>query len=93
MDLGEKGFIHSNIPDSQVRQVVDIGSGKTVGTIAGVFDDVFVLAQRAWRVVSISRNIIRARRFKGKASAPMFQRHRNTGAFYHLLPPALKRLY
>ena len=90
MDLGEKGRIHSNIPDSQTYRVIDIDSGKEIGAIAGVFDEVFALAGRMWRVVSVENDVIKARRFKGKALAPLFQRHRAVGAFYWLLPPELK---
>jgi ATP-dependent Lhr-like helicase len=90
MDIGEKGRIHSNIPDSQTYRVIDIDSGKEIGSIAGVFDGVFVLAQRTWQVVSVAGAIIKARRFKGKASAPLFRRHKNEGAFYYLLPSGLK---
>lgn len=90
MDIGEKGHIHSNIPDSRTYRVIDVDSGREIGTIAGVFDEVFVLAQRTWRVVSVVGDIIKARRFKGKASAPLFQRHKNVGAFYYLLPSELK---
>ena len=73
MDLGEKGRIHSNIPDSRVHQVVDADSGRIIGRVAGVFDNVFVLAQQPWQVVSVSGDVIRVRRFKGRASAPLFQ--------------------
>ena len=90
MDLGEKGRIHSNIQDSQTYRVIDIQSGKEIGTIAGVFDEVFVLAGRIWRVVSVENDAIKAHRFKGKALAPLFQRRRNVGAFYWLLPWELK---
>lgn len=90
MDIGEKGRIHSNIPDSRTYRVIDVNSGKEIGTIAGVFDEVFILAQRTWRVVSVAGDIIKARRFKGKALAPLFQRHKNVGAFYYLLSPELR---
>jgi ATP-dependent Lhr-like helicase len=93
MDMGEKGRIHSNIPDSQTYKVVDADSGKEIGKIAGVFDDVFVLAQRTWKVVTVSGDIISVRRFKGKASSPMFKRHRNFGAFFGLLPPKLRHRF
>lgn len=92
MDMGEKGRIHSNIPDSQAYRVIDIDSGREIGTIAGVFDKVFVLARRTWRVITVVGNIIKAQRFKGKASAPLFQRHKGFGAFYYLLPPELREV-
>jgi len=90
MDLGEKGRIHSNIPDLQTYRVIDVDSGKEIGTIAGIFDEVFVLAGRMWRVVSVENDVIKARRFTGKALAPLFQRCISGGAFYYLLPPELK---
>ena len=89
MNLGTRGKIHSNIPDTQSYDVVDVSSGRTLGTIAGVFDEVFSLGGRVWKVVSVSGRIIKARRHGGRASAPMFQRHRNRGAFAHLLPEEL----
>jgi ATP-dependent Lhr-like helicase len=90
MDLGEKGKIHSNIPDPQRYRVIDVESGKEVGTIAGVYDEVFVLGGRTWRVVSTGNNVIKACRFQGKAFAPLFQRSRSEGAFYWLLPSKFK---
>ena len=90
MDLGEKGRIHSNIPDSHRYRVIDISSGKEIGTIAGIFDEVFVLAGRMWRVISVGNDVIKASRFKGKGSTPIFQRRRSIGAFYWLLPSELK---
>jgi len=90
MDTSEKGCIHSNIPDSQTYRVIDLDSGKEIGTIAGSFDEVFVLARKAWKVMSVGSGLIKVRRFEGKASAAMFQRHKNVGAFYYLLPPDLK---
>lgn len=90
MDAGEKGQIHSNIPDSQSYKVIDIASGKEVGTLVGVVDEVFVLAGRIWQIVSVKRGIIKARRFRGKASAPIFRKYRGVGSFYWLLPPQLK---
>ncbi|HGE71297.1 TPA: DEAD/DEAH box helicase [Candidatus Poribacteria bacterium] len=90
MDMGEEGRIHSNIPDSQSYKVVDVNSGREIGTIAGTFDEIFILARTAWQVISVGNNVIRAQHFKGKASAPLFQRHRNIGAFYSLLPLELR---
>ena len=90
MDLGEKGRIHSNIPDSQNYRVIDMDSGKEIGTITGMFDEIFVLSGRIWRAILVENDIIKAHRFEGKALAPFFQRHRSLGAFHWLLPTELK---
>lgn len=90
MDWGEQGRIHSNIPDSRVYRVIDIDSGKEIGSIAGVFDDVFALGGKIWQVVSVERGVIRVRRFEGRASAPFFKKHQHVGAFSWLLPKELK---
>jgi len=90
LDQGERGWIHSNIPDSGAYRVIDVSSGREVGRIAGVFDRVFVLARRSWQVVSIEHDIVRARPFRGAASSAMFRRSRTKGAFFSHLPAALQ---
>jgi ATP-dependent Lhr-like helicase len=91
MDLGEKGWIHSNIPDSQTYVVKDVASGKEIGRISGVFDEVFVLAGKIWRVVSVEDDTIKVRPFQGEnLQHALFHRHRNKGAFHWLLPKDLK---
>ncbi len=90
MDLGAKGRIHSNIPDPKSYEVVDIASGEEIGLIMGVFDDVFILGGKVWQIVSIEKNIIKVRRFIGRAQAAFFRKCGRVGAFYHLLPPELR---
>jgi ATP-dependent Lhr-like helicase len=90
MDQGEKGRIHSNIPDTQRYRVVDVDSGQDIGTIAGAFDTVFLLSGRSWKVISVGNGMIRARRCKAVSEAPVFQRRRHAGAFHWLLPPELR---
>lgn len=90
LDLGEKGRIHSNIPDPQSYRVIDIDSGVEIGKIAGTFDKVFVLGGRIWRLISIENNVIKVRNIKGEISAPNFQRYRGKGSFYGLLPMELR---
>jgi ATP-dependent helicase Lhr and Lhr-like helicase len=86
MDLGEKGKIHSNIPESVSYKVIDVDANREVGTIQGVSDEVFVLAKKAWRVVAIHGDVIQVRHFKGKASAPLFKTQRCASAFNNLMP-------
>ncbi|MEW6047354.1 MAG: DEAD/DEAH box helicase [Bacillota bacterium] len=93
MEAGEAGRIHSNIPDQSEYRVIDVDSGKEIGAVHGVFDEVFVLGRATWSVVSVSRGVIRVRRFGGKASPAVFRRHGPVGAFFPLLPSELKDRY
>jgi ATP-dependent Lhr-like helicase len=90
MNMGDKGKLHSNIPDTFSYQVVDTNSGKKVGSISSGFDTIFVLAKQAWRVTRVSGNTIFAAQFHGQASPAMFQKSENRGAFFDLLPPFLQ---
>ncbi|MGB9912583.1 MAG: DEAD/DEAH box helicase [Candidatus Kapaibacteriota bacterium] len=92
-DMGEKGRIHSNIPDENKYNVIDINSGKKIGTIAGVFDQIFALAGRTWQVVSVDNNNINVKLFTGIATSALFKRHRDKGAFHFLLPRELRTNY
>jgi len=89
-DLGDRGEIHSNIPDNSSLRVIDIATGREIGAIGGVYDDIFLLARQAWQVVTIENGLIRARRFQGKATPAMFSRHTDSGKFSYLLPPSLR---
>jgi ATP-dependent Lhr-like helicase len=90
MDKGEKGRIHSNIPEAALYRVIDVRSGKQIGRIADIFDKVFLLAGSIWEVVSVEDHIVYVKRVKGKAFSPLFYRYSLLGAFFHLLPPVLK---
>ena len=90
IDVGDKGYIHSNIPDSRKYQVIDIDTGKKCGEISGLFDEIFALGGRVWKVISVKNEIIRARKTEGKAFAPYFKKHRTFGAYYNMLPSELK---
>jgi ATP-dependent Lhr-like helicase len=89
MNEGEKGRIHSNIPDQSVYRVVDTSSNVEVGKIAGVFDNLFLLAGSAWKVVLIEGSTIQAKRVKGIVASSAFSRQRGHGAFHRLLPSEL----
>ncbi len=90
MNMGEKGKIHSNIPDTYAYQVIDTNSGKKVGNISGDFDAVFVFARKAWKVTKRSGNTVYVIQFHGSASSAVFRRTENQGAFHDLLPPVLQ---
>jgi ATP-dependent Lhr-like helicase len=90
MDVGRKGEIHSNIPDATMYKVVNIETGKEVGQISGIFDEVFVLGGKLWKVVAFENWMIKVRPVKERAKAPQFRRHKGKGKFYPLLPSHLK---
>lgn len=90
MDEGEKGQIHSNIPDTESYRVIDIESGREIGTVSGFYDEIFVLARQTWKVNSKLDGVIKVVRFSGKAPPATFPRTNGMGKYYALLPPALK---
>ncbi|KPL82169.1 hypothetical protein SE15_13910 [Thermanaerothrix daxensis] len=79
-DLGQKGRIHSNIPDPQSYRVIDIASGIGIGKISGTPDEVFMLGGRVWHVIIVEKNVIKAQLIRGKIASPSFQRHKGQGA-------------
>jgi ATP-dependent Lhr-like helicase len=92
MDLGEKGRLHSNLPDSREWRVVDGRNGATLGrvlTAAGAGDR-FFLAGRPYEVVRAARGTLTVRAAEGSAHAPLFAR-RERGSFARFLPPDLRR--
>lgn len=92
MDWGEKGSVHSNIPDSQGYRVVDVASHREIGRITAPFDDTFVLAGRAWRVIRVRKDqIVEVQGTSGKPGTAGFRRHHGMGKFHYLLPPSVRQ--
>ena len=57
MDMGERGSIHSNIPNRIAQKVIDATSQQEIGEGVETVDQVFALAGRAWRVVEWRRGL------------------------------------
>lgn len=91
MDEGEIGMIHSNIPDNQTYTVTDASSGNPIGVVSGLVDRSFLLGQRKWRVVSVSKDIIKVQRSLGSAEAPLFQHSNSQGKYTTWLPTNLRK--
>lgn len=89
MDMGERGIIHSNVPDSSEHVVVDTDSGKEIGRVSGACDEVFVLANQCWKILSIQKNTIKVRHHDVKGAPPVFGRRSEHGAFRWLVPREL----
>lgn len=90
MNWGERGTIHSNIPDGGGHRVVDVKTGRTIGTVDGPVDSVFVLGGHLWKVVGVRGSEILVAPTAGPASAPAFSGRQTKGRFWSLLPPRLR---
>ncbi len=87
MNLGERGLLHSNIPDGDGHQVIDATTGRLVGHVQCDIDPIFALAGRVWRVRSIVGAKVYAEPYQGRIATANFPRHRPRGRFWDLLPP------
>ncbi|MEM3341134.1 MAG: DEAD/DEAH box helicase [Thermoplasmata archaeon] len=90
MNLCENGKVHSNIQDSMIYRVIDISSGKEIGQVSLLPNEIFVLAGKCWQVIRIKDNTILVKRCTDRGQLPVFRCHRALGAFHYLLPSELK---
>ncbi len=58
MDMGTRGTVHANLPDSLGSQVFDASTGRMVGNgfAPRTPGSVFVLGGRSWKVQSVKKN-------------------------------------
>ncbi len=90
MDMGDRGAIHSNIPNVRDYKVVDASTGATLGEVSpAIVEDVFRLAGKSWRVVRVEGARIYVSPARG-GQAAQFGRSCSKGAFSELLPPQLR---
>jgi len=95
MDMGYKGFIHSNIPQSRDFRIMDADTGKVIGElfIEAAPGSHIVLSGRVWQVIQIKekqRTLI-VRHIGPLDSLAHFRRRRSCGAFYRYLPKELRQ--
>jgi ATP-dependent Lhr-like helicase len=92
LDLGERGLIHSNIPDTRERQVVDADSGHPLASLslnANAGETVF-LAGRHWTVVEATNSRIIVRSSGERAEGDIrFRKRATRSPFARYLPPEL----
>ena len=50
LDLAQRGRIHSNISSSGTCKVVDVSTGKEIGTVSGMHNEIFLLAGQFYRL-------------------------------------------
>ncbi len=90
MDMGERGSIHSNIPNQMTRKVIDATSLQEIGEVGEVVDQTFALAGGAWQVVESRNDSVVVRPTEGAAAPPVFRPHYQQGAFARYLPSHLR---
>jgi ATP-dependent helicase Lhr and Lhr-like helicase len=95
LDMGVKGMIHSNIPDTTSMEVVDTGGNRTIGEIAFRKDRVaigerFVLGSRVYEIVHVQHSRISVKRVGGEAGVAYFPPVMNAGSFIYDLPEGLR---
>ena len=91
MDLGEKGRLHSNIPDGREWRVVDAARGTVLGAlmVAAAVGDRIYFGGKPYVVERASGGKLAVRGAEGEARAPSFAR-RERGAFVRYLPESLR---
>ncbi len=92
MDMGERGTIHSNIPDSREYRVADINSGRTIGHlyIQAALGTTFLLSGKAWEIVEHGRDTVGVKPVKSVTARTHFVRRFQLGAFTPFLPRDLR---
>jgi len=90
MDLGDKGYIHSNISNTQDYSVVDGNSGASLGSLSMVLtENTFRLAGKSWKVIRTEGTNIYVVP-TSQAASTKFSISSRKSAYYYLLPPELK---
>lgn len=94
MDLGDRGTVHSNIPDSRELTLVDAATGRTLGqlTAEAAPGSRLLFGGRGWLVVAVSGSTASVAPIPREQAAAWFAARTDAGAFRWLLPPALREV-
>ena len=91
LDLADKGFIHSNIPNEKDMQVIDTATDLYIGNI--VIEPIkgtrFVLAGRSWEIKRCLGRKIFVKEIKEFDFVASFGKRRSEGKFINLVPREL----
>ena len=96
LDLGDKGQIHSNIPDTSAVEVIDISRKRTIGEIAFRHDRIhigerFVLGSRVWEIVQAWPSRINVKQIGRELGVAYYPPAMNSGAFFFELPEIIQQ--
>ncbi len=90
IDFGDRGKIHSNIPDTKAFKVINTATQKEVGEVEGPIDECFILAGKVWKIVKVEHYKIFVIQTNANAYVAKFAPRVSLSAFYDFLPPELK---
>ena len=92
MDLGERGTVHSNIPDTRELTLVDAASGRTLGklTAEAAPGARLLFGGRGWLVLAVTGSTATVTPIPREQAAAWFKARTDAGAFRWLLPPSLR---
>jgi ATP-dependent Lhr-like helicase len=96
MDMGEKGKIHSNIPDTKSLIVIDITQNKQIGEVQLNISEIqgentFILSGRTWRIEKILKNKVLVKPSYSAKKSAQFNPRMQFGAFFGYLPKDLRQ--
>lgn len=93
-NMGDHGFIHSNIPDTDEFDVKNESSERFVGNIelpaTTDQNSSFILAGKVWKVVKVEKKTIFVQPMEGDAIPASFRMANQFGSFFMYLPPEIK---
>ena len=94
MDMGYRGFVHSNIPETRDFRIIDADTGRVIGElfIEAALGSHFVLSGKVWQVLQIKakRKQLIVRQVGPLDSLAHFSRRYSCGAFSRYLPGELR---
>lgn len=95
MNLGERGAVHSNIPDRRGVLVYDLERNREIGEIYLPVETIenkkpFVLGGKRWNIISITKKRVNVKQIKERATSANFVHAMNVGAFFQYLPEDLQ---
>ena len=94
MDLGYRGFIHSNILQTGDFRIIDAATGRVIGElfIEAAVGSQLVLSGRVWKVLQVKakQKTLIVNRIGAMDSLARFTQRESRGAFFRYLPKELR---
>lgn len=96
LDLGERGLIHSNIPDEKEVEVIDVSTGRPIGKVCyePTVSSIIALNGKIWKVEKLLNGKIYVSKSSGSQEGQScFSRRQSQGKFFMLLPESVKKKF